>query len=185
MFLFSVLSSGPRSQGVSLTSSIKSRINTYLKSDGLPVPEARSRQATSPPTKIHNDPAKSMKRLVNQKLSDFSIKGALQTLSGNSSFANPIEESLKTLQQKHPQPPVDLKLPPPPDAGTSSICFSTNQICAANSSLPHGSGAGPDSLRPQHFTFERVHLHHSRRRQHFSPHQLNSTSLPSKWSSGN
>ena len=45
-----------------------------------------------------------MKRLVNQKLSDFNIKGALQTLSGNSSFANPNEESLNTLQQKHPKP---------------------------------------------------------------------------------
>jgi len=42
----SLLSSGPRSQGVSLTFSIKSRINTYLESAGLPVPEAPSRQAT-------------------------------------------------------------------------------------------------------------------------------------------
>ena len=159
-----------------LTSSIKSRINTYLESDGLPVTEARSRQATPPPTKTHNDLAKSMKKRANQKLSDFNIKGAIQTLSGNSSFANPNEESLNTLQQNHSQAP---------DAGTSSICISTDQIRAAISSFPHGSGAGPDSLRPQHFTFERVHLHHSRRRQHFSPHQLNSTSLPSKWSSGN
>jgi len=69
-FPLSVLSLGPRSQGVSLTSSIKSRINTYLESDGLPVPEASSRQATLPPTKTHNDLAKNMKRLVNQKLSD-------------------------------------------------------------------------------------------------------------------
>jgi len=62
-----------------------------------------------------------MKRLVNQKLSDFNIKGTLQTLSGNSSFANPNEESLNTLQQKHPQATDDLKLPTPPDADTSPI----------------------------------------------------------------
>jgi len=92
-----------------------------------------------------------MKRLVNQKLSDFNIKGDLQTLSGNSSFANPNEESVNTLQQKHPQAPDDLKLPPPPDAGTSSICFSTDQIRAVISSFVHGSGVGPDGLRPQHF----------------------------------
>jgi len=76
-----------------------------------------------------------MKRLVNQKLSDFNIKGALQTLSGNSSFASPNEESLDTLQQKHPQGPDDLILPPPPDTDTSPICFSTTQIHAAISSL--------------------------------------------------
>jgi len=91
-----------------------------------------------------------MKRLVNQKLSDFNIKGALETLSGNSSFANPNEESLNTLQQKHPQTPNDLKLPPLPDAGTSSICFSTDEIRAVISSFPHGLGAGPDGLWPQH-----------------------------------
>ena len=103
-FPLSVLSSGPWSQGVSLTSSIKSRINTFLESTWLPVPEALSRQAAPPPTTTHNDAAKDMKRLVNQKLSDFNIKGALQTLSGNSSFAKPNEESLNTLQQKHPHP---------------------------------------------------------------------------------
>jgi len=137
-FLLSVLSSGPQSQGVSLTSSIKSRIITYLESAGLPVPEAPSRQATPPPTTTHNNPAKNMKRLAHQKLPDFNIKGALQSLSGNSSFANPNEESLNTLQQKHPQAPDDLKLPPPPDADTSPICFSTAQIRAAISSFPNG-----------------------------------------------
>jgi len=91
-----------------------------------------------------------MKRLVNRKLSDFNIKGALQTLSGSSSFANPNEESLNTLQQKHPQAPDYLKLPPTPDADTPLICFSTDQIRATISSFPHGSGAGPDGLRPQH-----------------------------------
>jgi len=50
-----------------------------------------------------------------------------------------------------PKPPDDLKLPPPPDADTSPICFSTAQIHAAISSFPHGSGSGPDGLRPQHF----------------------------------
>jgi len=66
------------------------------------------------PTKTHNDLAKNMTRLINQKLSDFNTQGALQTLSGNSSFVNPNEESLNTLQQKHPQAPDDLKLPPSP-----------------------------------------------------------------------
>jgi len=57
----SVLSLGPRSQGVSLTSSIRSRINAYLQSDSLPVPEASLGIAPPLPTKPHNDPAKNMK----------------------------------------------------------------------------------------------------------------------------
>jgi len=113
-FSLSVLLSGPRSQGVSLTSSIKSRINTYSTLNQLACLSLKLlRQATPPPTTTHNDPAKNMKRLVNQKLSDFNIKCCLQALSGNSSFANPNEEYLNTLQQKHPQAPDDLKLPHP------------------------------------------------------------------------
>jgi len=181
-FPLSVLASSPRSQGVFLTFSIKSRINTYLESAGLPVPEAPSRQATPPPTTTHNDPAKNMKRLVNQKLSDFNIKGAHQTLSGNSSFANPNEESLNTLQQKYSQAPDDLRLPPSPDADTLPICFSTAQIHAANLFLSSWFKGRP--RRPTATTSERLHLHHSRWCQHFSPHQLNGTSqLLSKWSS--
>ena len=150
-FSLSVLLSGPQSQGVSLTSSIKSRINTYSTLNQLACLSLKLlRQATPPPTTTHNDPAKNMKRLVNQKLSDFNVKGTLQTLSDNCSFANPNEESFNTLQQKHPQAPDDLKPPPPPDADTSPICYSTAQIRAAISSFPHGSGAGLDGLRPQH-----------------------------------
>jgi len=38
-----------------------------------------------------------MKSLVNQKLSDFNIKGAFQILSADSSFINSSKESLDTL----------------------------------------------------------------------------------------
>jgi len=58
----------PRTQGVSLTSSIQSRINAYLESDGCLSLKLSSRQATPPPTKPHNNPVKNMKRLVKQKL---------------------------------------------------------------------------------------------------------------------
>jgi len=88
-----------------------------------------------------------MKRLVNQKLSDFNIKGALQTLSGNSSFAKPNEESLNTLQQKHPHPQM-----------LTPHQFASVQPKYVLQSLPS-------------LMVERLHLHHSRQCQHFSPHQ--------------
>jgi len=91
-----------------------------------------------------------MKSLVNQKLPDFNIKGALQILSGDKSFLNPSKESLDILQQKHPQAPPNLMLAPSPSAATPPTYFSQIRIHAAISSLRHGSGAGPEGLRPQH-----------------------------------
>jgi len=65
-------------------------------------------------------------------------------------LVNPSKESLDILQQKHPQVPLDLALPPSPSATTPPTYFSQNQIHAAISSFPHGSRAGPEGLRPQH-----------------------------------
>jgi len=59
----------------------------------------------------HRDAATNMTSLVNQKL--FNIKGALQILSGDSSFVNPSKESLDTLQQKTPRPHLTLCYPLP------------------------------------------------------------------------
>ena len=91
-----------------------------------------------------------MKSLVNQKLPDFNIKGALQILSGDSSFVNPSKESLDTLQQKLPQAPPDLMLPSSPSVTTPPTYFSQNIIQATISSLPHGSRARPEGLRLQY-----------------------------------
>ena len=65
-------------------------------------------------------------------------------------LVNPSKESLDILQQKHSQAPLDLALPPSPSATTPPTYFSQNQIQATISSFPHGSGAGPEGLRPQH-----------------------------------
>ena len=81
-----------------------------------------------------------MKSLINQKLSDFNIKGALQILSSDNSFVNPSKESLDTLQQKHPQASSDLMLPPSPSAATPPTYFSQNQIQAAIFSFPMALG---------------------------------------------
>jgi len=49
-FPLCIMSSGPAPKGISLTSSIISRINTYLESDRLPKPEVSPRHATPQPT---------------------------------------------------------------------------------------------------------------------------------------
>jgi len=109
-----------------------------------------------------------MKSLVNQKLSDFNIKGALQILSGDSSFDNPSKESLDTLQQKHPQVPPDLMLPPSPSATTPPTYFSQTQIYAAISSFPMTPGQAQSVSTA---AFETLHINLCRWSQHFSPHQ--------------
>jgi len=55
-----------------------------LTSDCLSNPEAAPRQVTPGPTNSHSNPPKNMKRLVNQKLSEFDIKKHNKFLSGNS-----------------------------------------------------------------------------------------------------
>ena len=95
-----------------------------------------------------------MKSLVNQKLSDFNIKGALQILSGDNSFVNPSKDSLDAPKQKHPQAPPDLMLSPSPSAPTPPTYFSQNQIQTAISSFFHGR-----PRRTETTTFETLPLH--------------------------
>jgi len=54
-----------------------------------------------------------MKRLVNQKLSDFNINGALQTLSGNSLFANPTKNLSTPFNKNTPKPQMTSNNPHP------------------------------------------------------------------------
>ena len=166
----SVLSSGPGPKGISLTSSIKSRLNTYLESDSLPKPEVSPRHANPQPNNAHRDPATNMKSPVNQKLSDFNIKGALQILSGDSSFVNPSKESLDTLQQKHPMPHLTLCFPFPKRSHSTNILQSKpNTGC--NLFLPPWLRGR--LRRTETTTFERLHINLCRWCQHFSPHQPN------------
>jgi len=98
-----------------------------------------------------------MKSLVNQKLSDFNIKGALQILSGDSFSVNPSKESLDILQQKHLQAPPDLELPPSPSATTPPRnILQSKPNAACNLFLPPWLRDRP--RRTETTTFERLHI---------------------------
>jgi len=129
---------------------MKSRINTYLESDSLPKPEVFPRHATSQLNNAHRDPATNMKSLVNQNLSDFNIKGALQILSGDSSFVNPSKESLDTLQQKHPRPHLTLRYPLPQALPLHQHTSVKTKYRLQSLPSPMAPRAGPEGLRPQH-----------------------------------
>ena len=102
------------SNQTSLTTKIRQQINDYMESFILPVAtptDYDQRPAGEPP------PANLSKRVA-AKIADCDIKGAVRIIASDDSFAGFAEEVSMALQAKHPPAPVDLALPPPPDATT-------------------------------------------------------------------
>ena len=134
---------------VSLTATIKKRVDEFIASSGLPeVPPAQwiAREGSKQtPTQKQED---ALRRAVDAKLSEFNVRGAVQLLSSTSSIVSPDQESFAVMQRKHPVAPYDLDLPSPPPR--RELTFAAKDICEALKSFANGSGAGPDGLRPQH-----------------------------------
>jgi len=89
-----------------------------------------------------------MRRLVNQKLSDLNIKGDLKFCPVMALSSTPAKNLLISFNKNIPRP--HLTLFPLPSATTLPIYFSQTQIYAVFFSFSHGSGAGPEGLRPHH-----------------------------------
>ena len=82
------------------------------------------------------------------KLSDGDIKGAVQALVSERSFAPYNQEVLQALSVLHPPIPKDRR--PAPQVSAMPFSIDATQMLAALRSFPPGSAAGPDGLRPQH-----------------------------------
>ena len=97
----------------------------------------------------HNDVLASQ---VSSKCADGDIRGALRLLTTPDTFAQPDTETIEALKAKHPPAAADEDLqpflrdqnpPPPPE-------FSEAEVLAAIQSMPRGSAAGLDGIRPLH-----------------------------------
>ena len=60
------------------------------------------------------------------------------------------DETLSTLQSKHPPSPPDLQFPEPPDDSSEVLSVSCAIVVRAIRSFRAGSAGGLDRLRPQH-----------------------------------
>ena len=91
-----------------------------------------------------------MSRRVASKLADGDTRGALRTLASDDSFASPTEEVISKMQEKHPQPPADLRDSPPPVENTAPLVATEAEIMKAIASFPPSSSAGLDGIRLAH-----------------------------------
>jgi len=152
-FPLSVLSSGPWSQGVFLTSSIISRIKRipWIRWPACPwsffkTSNPTTKQTPQWPSQKHEKTGKPETILTSISKAPFKLYLVIAHL------LTPMKNLSTPFNRNTPKPLMTLSYPhpPPPDANTPPICFSTAHIHAAISSFPHGSGAGPEGLWPQH-----------------------------------
>ena len=131
----------------SLATKIRAQINAYMASPILPV---ATKSNDNPPKPTADNPLKNLSKRVAAKIADCDIRGAVQIISSDDTFAGFTDEVTAALQAKHPPAPAGLALPPPPDATTAPFQATKEQILEALRSFKPGSGAGPDGLRPGH-----------------------------------
>ena len=93
----------------------------------------------------------SIVRRIKGKCADGDIKAALRILTSTDEFVQPSTEVRDTLLRKHPPAPADENLPPAPDVSeTPALTVSEDQVQSAIRTMPPGSAAGLDGMRPMH-----------------------------------
>lgn len=93
---------------------------------------------------------RNLPKIIESKLADFDIKGAVNIISSNETVAPNNEETFAQLQKKHPTPRDDLVFPPAPDNSIKAIQVDQVKVQNGIQSFPAGSSGGIDGLRPQH-----------------------------------
>ncbi|XP_028176433.1 uncharacterized protein LOC114364466 [Ostrinia furnacalis] len=91
-------------------------------------------------------------RTVESKVMDGDLKNAARILFSDDTLAPPNQETLKSLQEKHPSrpiPPSPVCLPPPLNYQPLQIVDDSDTL-AAIMSFPPGSAGGIDGITPQH-----------------------------------
>ena len=126
----------------SLTSLLNKRFREEIVEEEIPdQPSRRSQTSSISPSYLLSK--------ISSKLDDGDFRGAVRLSCSENTFAPMNEDTTSALKEKHPPPPADCHLPPPPDRSVLAH-FTQEDIAKAMSSYPNGSAGGPDGLRPQH-----------------------------------
>ena len=152
-FAFVVLRSPEKSaQGIhtSVATAIKQQtqdINALSQCPPPPPPPPSAKPARS----CQGIDEKSFVRRVQGKCADGDVKAALRIITSNEDFIQPSAEVRDALQQKHPPSPADEVLPPAPNnSDTPALEVTEVQVQSAIRTMPPGSAAGLDGMRPLH-----------------------------------
>ena len=91
-----------------------------------------------------------LKKIVDGKINDADIGGALRVLSSEDSFATPSTEVLDVLCGKNPTEIPDAVYPNPLDWSAFPPDITVEEVLAAVQSFSNDLAGGVDGLRPQH-----------------------------------
>ena len=89
-------------------------------------------------------------RLVEAKIADGDVRGAVRILSSEFGVATYSGSCFNALLEKHPSPSRPLLFPDPPTSDSQPLSVSVDLVSQAIHSFPNGSSSGIDGLRPQH-----------------------------------
>jgi hypothetical protein len=91
----------------------------------------------------------SMAKLVESRLAEGDVRGAIRVLSSEDTLAPVDAVTLQTLRDKHPRGSSTAIFPPSSDK-VSAACVTSEEIAAAVQSFSCGFAGGVNGLRPQH-----------------------------------
>ena len=130
----------------SLASEIKQNVVTFEENVTARLVLSRQTTYSTSNSAASND----LSRRVSSKLADGDVRGALRVLTSDDSFANPTSEVVENIQDKHPEPPSDLRDLQPPAEESVPLIATEADVRRAISSFPPSSSAGLDGIRPAH-----------------------------------
>lgn len=93
----------------------------------------------------------SLKNIIESKVAEGDVRGAIRILSSADSIAPENDETFKILQDKHPVQSTTTTNKPNVPAGNQSLAVTEEQVKNAIFSFASGSASGIDGLLPQHF----------------------------------
>lgn len=93
---------------------------------------------------------RSSRSVIESKVFDGDLRGAIRLLTSNDSFAQLSPDTLADLKAKHPGPSRPLNFPPVPDASLATVSVTMDEVAQALGSFYSGSAAGLDGIRPGH-----------------------------------
>lgn len=95
-------------------------------------------------------PTSNLKSLIEAKIADGDVQGAIRILSSEETIAPQNKETFEKLVEKHPPPSRELNYPEPPDENSECLVVSEKEVRKSIYSFKNGSAGGIDGIRPQH-----------------------------------
>ena len=138
----------PSSGGARVTAATTIRRAVAGLNESHPEPDEMPRGSRDPSSPDADD---AIARRVRAKCADGDVRAALRILTSNDTFAEPNAEVISALRAKHPAAPADESLPPAPSASDPApLTVTAEEVEAAIFTMPPGSSAGLDGIRPLH-----------------------------------